>query len=375
MVHKPIRCNGAVKVAVPFAVLSTASLFISRKAYAYDILGIKPSSISSVFDKLGYLLDKLMDGIAYLTHIFTNPVDFLATIYETLSKVVLTTPTFIFNNSYIQHTSLTFATVSVTLVTILTVYESIMQVTKQKHTKFKDIVKRYFTVSCLTGFAPFLFEKGFSFINKLTQSVTMMGGELARGDYKLIQDSMSGLDLIIMFGFDITLIVMLFPILLQNGRRWWDLMCLAAVSPLAGAAYVFDRHRHYTYSWWNQVKKLSLIQLVYAVFILFLGVFIFGTRSMTGGWEMIFKMLIVAGGMWRMLNPPRIIQSMVSGEGKDVFDMYDDYKIGFKEIADTLTFKNFRPTKFLKGKKEARNKQIKDLRKKHGVRDVSKFMK
>ena len=155
-------------------------------------------------------------------------------------------------------------------------------------------------------------------------------------------------------------------------------MCLAAVSPLAGAAFIFDRHRHITHSWWNQLKKLSLVQLTYAVFIMLLGVFIFGTRSLTGGWGLIFKLLIVAGGMWRMLNPPRIVQSMVSGDGKDVFDMYDDYKGGFKELVDTVTLKKFRPAMFIRdknAKRAAKAEQIRKLRAKHGVRDVSKFMK
>ena len=129
---------------------------------------------------------------------------------------------------------------------------------------------------------------------------------------------------------------MLFPILLQNGRRWWDLMCLAAVSPLAGTAYVFDRHRHYFKSWWKQVKHLSLIQLVYAVFIMFMGVFIFGTQNMTAGWGLILKLAIVAGGMWRMLNPPRIVKELTSGDSRNVFDMANDYKKGFKKVKDTF---------------------------------------
>ena len=155
-------------------------------------------------------------------------------------------------------------------------------------------------------------------------------------------------------------------------------MCLAAVSPLVGVAYVFDRHRHLTHSWWNQVKKLSLVQLTYAVFVLLLGVFIFGTRSLTSGWELLFKLLIVAGGMWRMLNPPKIVRTMVSGDGEDVFDVYDDYKGGFRQLTDTLTLKKFRPAIFYRKKKEgrlAREEEIRNLRMKHGVRDVSKYLK
>lgn len=152
-------------------------------------------------------------------------------------------------------------------------------------------------------------------------------------------------------------------------------MCLSAVSPLVGVAYVFDRHQHFVSSWWNSVRRLSLIQLVYAVFILLLGVFIFGTRTMTSGWELIFKLLIVAGGMWRMLNPPRIVRSMVAGDEKDVFDLYDDYKGAFRDIKDTLTLKKFRPAVSYRASKERKQEEIRKLRKKHGVRSVKKYMK
>ena len=299
-----------------------------------------------LFENIGYVATKISDGIKWINNSFENieqvSIDFLSFIYETLSKIVLTTPTMIFNNSYIQNTTLTFSVISISLVTILTIFESIMQVTRQKHTKFPEIIKRYFTAVTLTGFAPFLFEKGFTLINKLTVAITKIGGEFANNNTLLGDKVLSTLDIGIMLGFDIVLFAMLFPILLQNGRRWWDLMCLAAVSPLAGTAYVFDRHRHYFNTWWKSVKHLSLIQLVYAVFIMFMGVFIFATQNMTG-WSLILKLAIVAGGMWRMLNPPKIVNVLTSGDSKDVFDMYHDYKTGFKQVKDTFKFKQFRP--------------------------------
>lgn len=304
------------------------------------------SEIKDVFEKLGMILDKIISAAKWVNHAIENiqeiSIDFLSFLYETLAKIVLTTPTMIFNNPFIQNTTLTFSVISITLVTILTMFESIMQITKQKHTKFKDIIKRYFTVVTVTGFAPFLFEKGFDLINKLTHAVTKIGGDFANSKLLLSNQDMTNWDIGILLGFDIVLFAMLFPILLQNGRRWWDLMCLAAVSPLAGTAYVFDRHRHYFKSWWKSVKHLSLIQLVYAVFIMLMGVFIFGTQNMVG-WALILKLAIVAGGMWRMLNPPRIVNVLTYGDSKDVFDMYKDYKNGFRQIKDTFKFNQFRP--------------------------------
>lgn len=384
MVHKPV-----FNIAIPFATVTSTFLLTSFKASAQQvteggivrpgaytdmIIGIEglefeePNSgiadkltevlthvtglgdIQKVLAKIEIIFDKLIIGFNWISYVFNHPnevsIQFLTWIYETVSKVVLTTPTFIFNNPYMQNTSLTFSTVSISIVTILTIFEALMQMTKQKHTEFKTIVKRYFGVVCVTGFVPFLFEQGFTLLNKLTQAITKIGS--AVNPTVLLKDSLPvpALDTLILFSFDIVLFAMLIPILLQNGRRWWDLMCLAVVAPLAGTAYVFDRHRHYFDTWWSTVKKLSLVQLVYAVFITLIGIFIFGTRDMVSGWGLIIKLLIVAGGLWRMLNPPRIVTSLTSGG--DVTGMYSDYKNGFRQVVDTLTFKKFRPTTIAK---------------------------
>lgn len=372
MVHQSFR-NTLKKVAIPFAVLSTSSLLFTLKASAEsfwergditkhglfnkeNILerGGSIQEFKDVTEKLGMILDKIIKGMDWIAYAWYHPdemsIKLLTSIYEVLTKVVLTTPTFIFNNTFIQSISLKFSLISIVIVTALTIVESIMQITRQKHTKIKTIIKRYFGVVTVTGFAPFLFEKGFDFINKLTSSIISLGGDFSRATTTVQTMGMANLDVLIMFAFDITLLAMLIPIMLQNGRRWWDLMCLSATAPIAGVAFVFDRYRHYFDSWWSSVKRLSMIQLVYGVFITLLGVFIFATRDMVTGWELIIKLLIAAGGMWRLLNPPRIVLNLTQGDGKDVFNMYDDYKSGAKKVIDTVTFKNFRPVNFIKSK-------------------------
>src|SRR5690606_16057453 len=112
------------------------------------------------------------------------------------------------------------------------------------------------------------------------------------------------IDVLGLFLFDIVLIALLIPILLQNGRRWRDLMCLAAVSPFALASWIFDRHEHFFNQWWSNVKRLSLVQLVYALFILMLGLFIYATRFMSpDAW--LIKILIISGGLFGLANPPQ----------------------------------------------------------------------
>jgi hypothetical protein len=152
---------------------------------------------------------------------------------------------------------------------------------------------------------------------------------------------------------------------LQAGRRWWDLMCLAAISPLALSTWIFDRHQHYFSMWWSKVKSLSMVQLVYSIFILLMGIFIFSTQSLQGGiMVLITKLLIVAGGLVRMSNPPRFVTNM-TGDKSDIFDQYDNTKNTFRQIYDTVTFKNFRLTEFIKGrldmKKQKQSEQNKPV--------------
>lgn len=311
-------------------------------------------------------------------HISDFSIDLFSYIYEILTKIVIHTPLFIFNNPYLKNTSLTLSIISITLVTILTVFESIMQISKQRHTKFTDILKRYPIAIAITGFTPFLFEKGFTAINKLSSAITHIGGVVNRNDLALISAPSSGLDVLIMLIFDGMLLGLLIPILLQNGRRWFDLLVLAVISPLAFTAFCFDRHRHYFDKWLTHVKKLSLVQIVYAMFIMLMGVMLYGTRFMTGGLFEVFipKALITLGCLHALSNPPKFILAMTDN-GHDVVGMGESYANTFKKTYKTLTLQNFKPAQMIKNqinKTNDHNMKIKDLRKKHGKRSVNDLL-
>jgi hypothetical protein len=226
-----------------------------------------------------------------------------------------------------------------------------MQMLNKKHTNFKTILKRYFLVAGVSGFLPFAFETGFDYLNKLSDAISKIGGINGGNVNGMLSGSSLGLfDTLVVCLFDVTAIALLIPICLQAGRRWWDLLCLAAISPLALSAWVFDRHQHYFNLWWSRVKALSMVQIVYSVFILLMGIFIFTTQTIQGGFfTLIVKLVLVLGGLWRLSNPPRIVTSMTDNKS-DIFDMYDEGKDTFKTVLDTITFKNFRPVKFIKNK-------------------------
>ena len=375
------------KIAIPFTVVSTSVLtFCSKAAYAETLLdrgdvrkGVfsksqiaeRGGSIEEIKTFFTGAIDKFNEITIWMNnlheHIAEFSVDLITYIYEILTKIVLHTPLFIFNNSYLKNTSLTFALVSITLVTILTIFESLMQISKKKHTKFSDIMKRYPVAIAITGFAPFLFENGFRAINKLSSIITTIGGSLNRDGMLIMETPTSGLDVLIMLIFDGMLIGLLIPVFLQNGRRWFDLLTLAVISPLAMTAYCFDRHRHLFTSWLEQIKKLSTVQLVYSVFIMLMGVFIYGTRYMTGGFELlIFKMLIVLGSLYRLSNPPAFVKRMTD-QGDDVMDVGKNAFSTIKGVYDTVTLKKFKNV-------VSKGKKVKSLRLKHGKRNVGDLL-
>lgn len=351
---------------------------VSKGIFSKEGIGSRGGSLAefkSFFESWDIAMKKFNEITIWFNdihqHVAEASVNLISYIYEILTKIILHTPLFIFNNSYIKNTSLTLAMVSITLVTILTIFESIMQISKQRHTKFIDVLKRYPIAIGITGFAPFLFETGFKVINKLSSAITQIGGAINRNGAMVMEAPTSTLDVIIMLIFDGMLLGLLIPIFLQNGRRWFDLLTLSVISPLALTAYCFDRHRHHFDRWWDQVKKLSLVQIVYSVFIMLMGVFIYGTRFMTGGFfeVLVFKQLVVLGALYRLGNPPNFVKRLTDNGG-DVVGMGTNFFNTFRRTYDTLTFKNLKPLNLIKKGISNKKSKLSKLRLKHGKRNV-----
>ena len=127
--------------------------------------------------------------------------------------------------------------------------------------------------------------------------------------------------------------------------------------------------------WWNNIKRLSLVQLVYALFVLFIGLFLLGTRFIAPD-NYILKLIIILGSLLRLASPPQFILSYTRGE--DINDMYDNTKRTGKKIVDTLTLRNIKPINLIKSKitqsKTNKLNRIADLRKKHGRRHVKDLL-
>ncbi|MED3562277.1 hypothetical protein [Bacillus xiapuensis] len=375
------------KVKIPFAVITSSFLFSNiTQAATFDIgnhkgiissIASRGSDNGSALKDITSFVNEIRGVIQWLKnindHIYQWSLDLLSFTYETLVNVVLHVPLFLFNNSFVKNTSITFSIISISVVILLTMYEMIMKMLRKKHTNFKTVLKKFPIAVGITGFAPFLFEQSFKLINKLTKGITEIGGTILDGKTFANLVTVGSVDTLILLLFDFTLLGLLVPIFLQQGRRWWNLFCLSAITPLALTSWIFDRHSHMFDQWWNSIKRISVIQLVYSVFIVLMGVFIYGTRFISPEYFLI-KLIIVIGGLHSLANPPQMVKSYTRGEG-DIFDMYDGYKKTALGVFNTATLRNLRPIQFLRKQKQTKLATISKLRKQTGKRYVDDLLK
>jgi hypothetical protein len=380
------------KLAIPFAAISTSSLFfaihhakaqtISQWLYERGNIKNNPFSkenlqnegmlqkIQESLEQWKEIGDFLIKGTEWFNHLSENitemTINLTSWIYQILSKLILVTPIWLFKNASLIDTTLVFSFISVVVVIILTIIESLKKMYNNRniqYTEFNKILKRFPLVVAGSGFAPILFEKTFWLLNKLSDAISKIGKSEIVGNSVTVFD-WTGVNLAFVLAFDIVLLTLLFPVLLKNGRRWFDLICLSALTPLALSAWIFDGYRHLFDKWWKNIKQLSLVQISYSIYVCVLGIIIFGTRGLyeMNFWSICIKLCIMAGGLWRLANPPSIVLSY-SDHGKDLWS-------AFKDLTGIFTFKKYAPLLFVKDRK----KEIKDIMQKLHEKQYAKVL-
>lgn len=327
----------------------------------------------SQWAEIGSSILKAIDWINHLPeNISKYSIDLLAHVYQFLSGTILLTPTYLFSNPYSVAATLKFAGVGIIIVIILTMIEGIKRMFQKQNTDLNKTMKRFFLAVVATGFTPFLFTYSFQVLNLITKAVSKIGGsEISNfglfGEIPFIGLGLGFIDTCLLILFDILVIALLKPIVLQTGRRWWNLLCLFCLTPLSLICWVFDDYKHYTNKWWSSLKQLAQSQLVYAIYICIMGIFIFGSRFVTSGGSLFVELLVVLGGLSAMANPPTFVRSKVDN-GEDTLSWIKDIYQSGKNVWDTVTLK---PTRsFINKKNEAQAKNVAQLRKKHGQRHV-----
>ena len=274
-------------------------------------------------------------------------IELMAKIYELATSLILKTPLWLFDNDWFKNTTYKFSLISIGIVSVLTSVEGIKRMlpkrsghNKIKPMELKDIARRWFLVAGAMTATPFLFQKAFQGLNWLSETLISMGADNMRTN--AMPDNIVPLDVVILLLFDVLLITTLIPVLWKNGRRFFDLLILGAVTPFALSAWIFDSYRGYYKQWWGSVKHLALVQVYHALFLLVLGWFIFGVPTPSDMVGLTVKLLIVIGGFSRLQSPPRLISGHMD-------DNKEGFESGYSKTVRT-TKNNIEKTKALLSK-------------------------
>lgn len=279
-----------------------------------------------VFKLYGDLFKKIYDFFANfdknVNHIVENTLKW---IYDTISTWVLCTPEWLISNDWFNEMSFKFTIISILLTAIITLVKILINICKNRKLDEIKTIKRFaiaLSVSCLF---PRIFEYSIKIVNKLTAAIINMtsdffnnGADLSISNIILGNIFLNEIALILFLGIYLILCI---PIALRAGVRWFEIISLSIISPLALSAYIFDDLKPYFNRWRNALKDRVLSQLVQAIFTLFIGLIIFSTPTPTTFGGLITKLLVIGGGLWKMIFPPAFIASKLD-TGKDAVDVY-----------------------------------------------------
>lgn len=240
---------------------------------------------------------------------------FVGDIFESMVNLILYTPGMLIANPQVHMLWLIFISITVGIISILCVIEGIKTALGLSRTNFLHFVGR--TVLAFCGIALILpgMTIGLDFINGFVKELTDMAfGNTSAGEY--IGDNLTtvftngALGLLSSLVFMILFIYYMLRVLLNYGRRWFDIIISAIISPMAIGATVFSSTTHYFQKWWNHVLQLYLVQAVHAIYVTVIAVVVLTPTVLTGPVTGFMKILILIGALWRMSTPPSFVASM-----------------------------------------------------------------
>jgi len=377
------------KIAIPVAAVSSSFLF-ANIAHAESF--IERGSVEkhglfndygdqNLWERVSALVGKVETTIEWFSHfpehVYHFTADIFSWIFKTLMMIGFQTPTFIFNNPYTQHTSLLFSSISVMIVILFTMFESFVQmlskVSKKKYTNFYTIMKRFPIAIGASLSLPYIFEKGFKLLNRITRGIASLGGDLFKGDNFSNLLTLSGIDIIGMIVFDVVCIGLIIPVLINQGRRLWRIFLHVSISPILLSCWIFDRHRHHFNTWLENVKDLAFVQIVFATFILLMGLLLYTVRFLSADmW--IFKILIIIGALHHLANPPSFVTRFDRTDRKSEIGLFDSYKNLYSNVRRVTSLKNVKGLRYYNAQKQLRADKL-ALRSKHGKRFVDDLIK
>ncbi|AOZ62125.1 hypothetical protein QCM8_207 [Bacillus phage QCM8] len=187
------------------------------------------------FGEFTTLIENLPKQIGVLS------ADLMAWIYQLCSDLILKTPLWLFDNDWFFNMCHLFSAVALGAAAVLTIIEGIKRMLSgvkdgrkpfvSQPMEFSTIIKRWSMVAGFTAVVPYVFQKAFQFLNFLSEKISSLGGHTMKA--AALSSSFSTIDVIALIAFDIVLISTVIPLLWQNGRRFFDLLTLGVVTPLA----------------------------------------------------------------------------------------------------------------------------------------------
>jgi hypothetical protein len=284
----------------------------------------------------------------------SNPLKaLLITIFSLLEKIIYT-PTFMFSNDYFMGTLQKFSVLSMGLVTSIVMVEGIKKMFNKSKDSYREILQKFPLVLATVGFAPMLITQSMKLLGNLTSFIQTIGIALIENKNEInisVGSFANGTVETVIYGaFVVLFAYTIVPILLQHGRRYFTLLTLTMLTPLAMLGYMFKSLSHWHSKWWNALKNNFLSQLYFTGFVSILNVVMFGF-SPTNIQGVFSHLLIVLGGIHMFAHPPGFVSQYLSGSRPDVVSSYKQMKNTINRNPLAPFVKKFTPSFKAKPKK------------------------
>lgn len=299
----------------------------SETGFGFDLWGLKPEQLQEIFNgtlKKGMKETSKFDS--FMSDIVEMSIDVLSYIYYLITEVIIATPALVFNTAWFSDSYLKFAGISILAFTFMAIYNAGRKTFNLSHTKLRDVVRRYFLAITGIGFATFFFQQFFKIIRFISEVIVSIGyHQIKAVDFTSLSAATTG-DTIALALFVLVTIGLATNIVLQNGRRWFQIVFIALTTSFSLSAWVFDSTRSIFSDVKEKFVKLSITQLYYSTMISIMGLFIVGTAGVESILELIIKLAMIAGGLSIMTKPPQILGKYIDKNTETMLNMYENLK-------------------------------------------------
>ncbi|AKO91932.1 hypothetical protein BEH_07355 [Priestia filamentosa] len=282
-------------------------------------------------------------------HIMQGSVLLITKVYELLSSFILYTPVYLFQNDAVKAVVEQLTTGSIYGLILLTMFEGIKMIVRKKYTPPSKIVQRSVISMLATSSSLFLFSQGFTLVNQLSQGIFQLGQQsMGEGASKALANvNPDPISLIFMVLFDIVLLIFSCVLFTQTGTRWYKTINLAIMSPLVMTAWVFDKHQNIFNKWWREVKRIGIVQIVYAIELMIIGILIFATQGSVGTKALLIKLCLNIGALNALIKQPKIVNEYI-GKQESMGDMWKSMSSSFIQLKTGINLKKLGKMKLKK---------------------------